>query len=250
MSDDDTLLDISEAARFLNVSETSLRRWTNDGRLACLRVGRRRERRFRRADLLAFMEHQPVERARRDAGTAATTHAVIDRLEVPHGMHLCGLYGSVADRVRLALAFLADGIGPRSACYVVGSLAFQSGIRSRLERSRGPLATDIGEGRLVFTEHASTTDSQCEFFEKRFTAAMKAGVVSLRVVGDMWSFVKNKPVSDLIDLESGFSELIAPRYPVVALCQYDVRRFSGVDVLAALKGHPDTFHYPADRVLA
>lgn len=48
------LLDISEAAQFLNVSETSLRRWTNDGLLPCLRIGRRRERRFRRADLSGF----------------------------------------------------------------------------------------------------------------------------------------------------------------------------------------------------
>ena len=38
MSEADELLDIEQAARFLNVSETSLRRWTNAGRLACLRV--------------------------------------------------------------------------------------------------------------------------------------------------------------------------------------------------------------------
>lgn len=60
MSDHEDLLDIKQAARFLQVSETSLRRWTNAGQLACLRVGRKRERRFRRADLLAFMEEQPV----------------------------------------------------------------------------------------------------------------------------------------------------------------------------------------------
>src|SRR3989442_10562052 len=56
MSDQDELLDIKQAAQFLGVSETSLRRWTNAGLLACLRVGRRRERRFRRADLLDFLE--------------------------------------------------------------------------------------------------------------------------------------------------------------------------------------------------
>src|SRR5882762_4380945 len=57
--DSNTLLDIASAARLLGVSETSLRRWTNSGQLACLRVGQRRERRFRRADLLAFLEDQP-----------------------------------------------------------------------------------------------------------------------------------------------------------------------------------------------
>jgi excisionase family DNA binding protein len=60
MSDPEDLLDIKQAARYLQVSETSLRRWTNGGQLACLRVGLRRERRFRRADLLAFMEYQPA----------------------------------------------------------------------------------------------------------------------------------------------------------------------------------------------
>ena len=34
MSDPEPLLDIEQAARFLNVSETSLRRWTNDGKKA------------------------------------------------------------------------------------------------------------------------------------------------------------------------------------------------------------------------
>jgi excisionase family DNA binding protein len=63
MSHEEDLLDIKQAARFLQVSETSLRRWTNAGRLACHRVGRKRERRFRRADLLAFMEYQPAQRS-------------------------------------------------------------------------------------------------------------------------------------------------------------------------------------------
>ena len=76
MSEADELLDIEQAAKFLNVSETSLRRWTNAGRLACLRVGRRRERRFRRADLLAFMEDQP-----------AGAHASAPRSSSPHQAH-------------------------------------------------------------------------------------------------------------------------------------------------------------------
>ena len=66
MSDQEDLLDIKQAARFLQVSETSLRRWTNTGQLACLRVGRKRERRFRRADLLAFMEYQPARNSAAD----------------------------------------------------------------------------------------------------------------------------------------------------------------------------------------
>jgi len=32
---------------------------------------------------------------------------------------------------------------------------------------------------------------------------------------------------------------VGDRFPCVALCQYDVRKFSGQAVLAALRAHPD-----------
>jgi excisionase family DNA binding protein len=45
------LLTITEASAFLNVSKATIRRWTDDGRLACLRLGARNERRFLQGDL-------------------------------------------------------------------------------------------------------------------------------------------------------------------------------------------------------
>src|SRR6516165_9670937 len=56
MSEKQRFLTITEAAEFLQVSETSLRRWTNNGTLRCFRVGGRNERRFLKEDLLAFMQ--------------------------------------------------------------------------------------------------------------------------------------------------------------------------------------------------
>src|SRR2546427_10632936 len=97
MNHEDDLLDIKQAARFLKVSETSLRRWTNAGRLACLRVGRKRERRFRRTDLLAFVEQQPV------AGAA---------LSCLPPSHLCGLHSRDVSRGNRAAALLRDARPP------------------------------------------------------------------------------------------------------------------------------------------
>jgi excisionase family DNA binding protein len=45
------LLTITQAAAFLNVSKATIRRWTDDGRLVCLRLGARKERRFLQVDL-------------------------------------------------------------------------------------------------------------------------------------------------------------------------------------------------------
>jgi len=57
-NDNAPLLTISDAATFLNVSKATIRRWTNEGRLQCLRIGARDERRFHRSELAAFLgEH-------------------------------------------------------------------------------------------------------------------------------------------------------------------------------------------------
>src|SRR5687768_18309045 len=106
MTDSEQLLDIEQAARFLNVSETSLRRWTNAGRLACLRVGRRRERRFRTADLLSFMESQP---AVPDAPDPPPGTMLVDGVAVRHRTHLCGLYDTDAGRIRQAAEIVVGG---------------------------------------------------------------------------------------------------------------------------------------------
>src|SRR6267143_1435718 len=88
------LLDIQQAAALLRVSETSLRRWTNAGRLACLRVGGRRGRRFRRADLPALRERNP---------SAAPPPQVTGAESPGVGTgHLCGLYTSDLTRTRQA----------------------------------------------------------------------------------------------------------------------------------------------------
>src|SRR6266576_161538 len=93
------LLDIREAAAFLRVSETSLRRWTNAGQLPCLRIGGRRERRFRRTDLLTFL------------GVAARASP-----SPPHN-HFCELYTSDLGRVRGAAAFLSEGLSRTRAAW-------------------------------------------------------------------------------------------------------------------------------------
>ena len=59
------LLTIAEAAALLNVSKMTIRRWTNSGKLACSRIGPRKERRFLRTDLqkLLSADEPNVEQA-------------------------------------------------------------------------------------------------------------------------------------------------------------------------------------------
>jgi excisionase family DNA binding protein len=52
----DRMLTITEAADLLGVSCTSLRRYSNEGRIKSYRVGTGKHRRFRKRDVLDYLE--------------------------------------------------------------------------------------------------------------------------------------------------------------------------------------------------
>jgi transcriptional repressor of dcmA and dcmR len=250
MTDSEQLLDIEQAARFLNVSETSLRRWTNSGRLACLRVGRRRERRFRAADLLSFMESQPAARGTPDPRAAHGDGMLIDGVAVRYGTHVCGLYDSDEGRVRQAADFLAGGCRPGSAGLLVAAPADRDRILAALEHGDPASRLDIEAGRLVVGAYAATLEAQLEWWEARLLEATGAGAGSIRVVGDIQGFAEIISREDVSAYEAEYERRIAHRFPVVTLCQYDVRRFSSLAILDALKLHPDSFQHLPELVLA
>lgn len=55
---DNDFLSISEAASFLKVHPETLRRWDRDGTLSAVRVNARGDRRWRRIDVLTFLQNQ------------------------------------------------------------------------------------------------------------------------------------------------------------------------------------------------
>jgi excisionase family DNA binding protein len=251
MTDAVELLDISEAAQFLNVSETSLRRWTNAGTLPCLRIGRRRERRFRRADLLAFME-QPAARntADRKGDSTNAQRWKEQPAATIRGNHVCGIYGSDAGRLDLAVPFLLEGLHEKNVCFLVAPSRAQREIVKALKARRASLDSDIKARRLIVTEHQKSAAAQCRFFQTAMKEAEDNGAGSFRVLCDMWGFRLRLSARQVIELEVGFERLIAARFPVLSLCAYDARKFTGVELLDALKDHDDTFEYPIGRTIA
>ena len=251
MSEADELLDIEQAAKFLNVSETSLRRWTNAGRLACLRVGRRRERRFRRVDLLAFMEDQPAggEAGAPRSSSSHPPHTVIDGIAYHLGAHLCGLFATELGRIKQVLGFLEDGLRPGTVCFYLAPPQAQAEALDQIQKSRPSLRADIASGRLVLGKYIPSLEGQLEYWDKSMRAAMLAGAQQFRIIGDPRGLAATDSDKALFEYEAEYDEVIARRFPLVTLCQYDVREFSGVTLLNTLKLHRDAFRYPAERTL-
>ena len=67
---DEELLTIKEAARFLKVSEVTIYRLTREGELPVIRRGRRYTR-FRKSDILAFLDRHTVKRGGEDESAEA-----------------------------------------------------------------------------------------------------------------------------------------------------------------------------------
>ena len=250
-TDPNALLDISAAAEFLKVSETSLRRWTNAGTLPCLRVGQRRERRFRRGDLVAFME-QPTkpDASSRGKRSARTPPSRIEPLTVTRGDHLMGIYASDVGRVSLCVPFLLDGLRERSVCMLIAPRRSRGQIIKTLRDLHPTLASDIRKCQLVFAEYARSARAAWKVVERTLVKAESAGASSFRVVGDVTAMRSLVSPKELVEYETGFDKMIVARFRVAVLCLYDARKFTGLELLNALKNHPDALRHPLGGALA
>jgi transcriptional repressor of dcmA and dcmR len=256
MAEKQGLLDIKEAAALLSVTETTLRRWTNTGRLACLRIGAKRERRFRRADLEALLEHQPSV-ARQDRpgvdhpGEAAFGAAVVAGVQIVHGTHLCSLYTSNTGRTRLAVGFLADGLDERSACVLAASTAASREVVAQLEQRHPRVRDDLSGGRLMVLDYETTGAEQIAAFERLIVGALRRGFRSIRLVGNVseGKLGRRASLDEIVRYEVTYERELARRFPLVTLCQYDAREHSGIHVAGILKCHCDAFSYPLHRLI-
>ena len=256
--DDNALLTIKQAAGLLNVSGISLRRWTDSGRLACLRVGARRERRFRRKDLLALLEQQGTE-ARDGGGDWAASQAdgsvapvqvqaQIGGVAIDYGSHLCSFYETDLGRTKLAVPFLADGLRVGDTCFFIAADEARRHVLHELQAQCSDLELARENGQLQLLDGKPSGQEMLDYFETRFVAATHAGSARMRVLGDMaWFLEKGLGIEELNAFEQAYNHSLGHRFAVVSLCQYDARVFSGIGILGALKSHEDTFRYPLSR---
>jgi transcriptional repressor of dcmA and dcmR len=248
-------MNIGEAAEFLNVSEVSLRRWTNSGRLRCLRVGARRERRFTRDDLTAYLQEQTREqpaKAPRPQSPRANeqTPVVLENIAIERGSHLCSLYRNDLGRLKLSVPFLAEGLRQGEVCFLNAAGDVRDDILDNLRDVYSAVDQSIAGGRLMLSEGRASGPEMFDYLERQFTMASRPGNRLFRLVGDMaWAIHQKIDIDDLMAFERHYNHTLGRRFPIVSLCQYDTRLFSGLAVHEALMCHEDTFSYPLSRFL-
>jgi excisionase family DNA binding protein len=234
------LLNTEEAARFLRVSEASIRRWSDAGHLPSRRIGGRRERRFREVDLISYL----------GAGQAAPAHPAgaqtevnVGGLPLPLHSHVATFYDSDPGRLRLSVPFLADGIRAGQPCFLAAADDVVAAYTEALRAEEVDVDLAVKEGWFVPVAGGpgATVQGALDFWEQQFWPARAGGKTVIRVVGEMSSERKLfASDAEMMSYELAFSTL-SNRFPMVTLCQYDVREFDGETVFQAIKVHPDLF---------
>jgi transcriptional repressor of dcmA and dcmR len=234
------MLNTKEAARFLRVSEASVRRWSDAGLLPAQRVGRRRERRFAQSDLRQFLSQSPTT----GQGARSAPSAVnVGGTSFPLRTHLAPIYSTNLGGLRLTIPFLAEGLRAGQPCFLEATgEVLQRYARALTEQQNIDFAAARKAGQLtVIPGPGANTVEAIANWEELFSRALAGGPTILRVVGEM-ACVRPMFASDseMLAYESAF-DVMAKRFPAVTLCQYDAREFSGEVILRVLKTHPDMF---------
>jgi len=241
------LLTLEQAARYLNVSKASLRRWTNDGLLACHRVGARGERRFARSDLNAHLGLAGNGRnrgARPDARPAIAAYGAIPAGQVPH---VSTFFRDEDELWALVRPYLLEHVrAGLPVLYICDSITVDA-FRERLRREgHDPASLEAAGYLCLFTADqaylrtgAFSADGMITFMESRIVELRAAGHQALMLSGDTTWFFSGAPgVDGIWEYETRLNDLMR-RYPgVTTVCNYDLRRFDGVSVMAALHAHP------------
>ena len=237
-----TLLNTEEAARFLRVSEASVRRWSDAGLIPAQRIGGRRERRFREADLVKYLRSGDLSSSQQRSAFQAEVN--VGGVALALHSHLATFYNTDAGRLRLSVPFFADGIRAGQPCFLGAASDVLDAYITALRAEKVDIDSAIARGQFVAVDGPGTTvQGALDYWEQQFWPALADGQTVIRVVGEMGSerkvFLSD---AEMMTYEAAYS-MLANRFPLVTLCQYDVREFDGETIFQAIRTHPDLYSH-------
>lgn len=250
MSEKQRFLTITEAAEFLQVSETSLRRWTNNGTLRCFRVGGRNERRFLKEDLLAFMQKIDFELDVQELESETSS----DSLSVER--HICMFFANYEEQWQMMHPYILENLRAGIPVLYIQDSTPTERLKELLRAESFHVEELISRGllKILPPEEAYLLTGRFDarrmlaFIESAILGAIAAGHDRVLLTGEMtWSLPDTPGAESMMQYEALLNPLV-DKYPgVTIVCQYDLQRFDGPSVLEALLTHPSV-HVSSGRV--
>ncbi len=222
------LLNIKETAQILNVSEMTIRRWTNSGKLNCYRVGGKRERRFRVRDLEKFLD---------DSQTHLLKPLGIGGHKVPDGSHMTHFYADNTEGLDVAISYLLEGTERDEALLAVMPPDRSRQLVADMKDQGHPVGDWLKSGRLSISAGMDSPEQMIQFL-----AEFSVRTQEFRLLGDMiWTIRRGWDMAALSVLEQA-PTLVAPVENGLLLCQYSLKDFSGAAIMMAAESHRQTIY--------
>ena len=180
-----------------------------------------------------------------DAKSQATTDRAVNVGGVPLTVpsHVATFFSTDAGGLRFTVPFFAEGLRLGQPCFLVADGPALDRYKNALKKQHDlDYKRALGSGQFKVLEfNEGTASSAIAQWEDAFARILAEKPSVIRVAGEMASVTAMLLSEDeMLRFEEAF-EVMYKRYPVVAICQYDVRVFSGVALLRALKAHPGLF---------
>ncbi len=164
----------------------------------------------------------------------------------PHD-HLCLLYESPQERIAAAIPFIAIGLKRGEKCIYIVDVSTAEDIRKHLADEGTDIATAERSGQLSILHESTAYTKGGAFDPDRVLAllideaekALSQGYPALRVTGEMTWVLRNLPGSErLLEYEARLNNAFFPKYPAIAICQYDRWKFDSEILKGVILTHP------------
>lgn len=247
------LLTITEAAEYLNVSKSSLRRWSNDKVLMSFRVGMRGERRFDASDLDAFLVAQGRAPQAPEPAGRPKAPSPRDLLEAyaSRGMprHVSLHFRDEREQWALLAPYLIDHLSEGGSVLYLHDSSHRMEIIKRLREDGVDVDTALGNGRLVLCAPQDSflldgffsAERMLEFVRQQAARLLKNPAGRALITAEMTWYLTGAPgVEQMLDYERRLNLLLRDFPGLTIVSQYHLRRLDAETTFGALLTHPFT----------
>ena len=215
MAEKQRFLTITEAAEFLQVSETSLRRRTNSGKLRCFRVGGRSERRFLKEDLLALMQTMNLQPEPQMAETEINSDTGSEE------RHICLFFVNRDEQWQMMRPYLVEHLGAGVPVLYIQDSTPAERLMELLHAEGFPVDDLIARGllRILPPEEAYLLTGRFDaqrmlaFMESAILGSLASGYNRVFLTGEMtWSLPDAPGAESMMQYEALLNPIIE-KYP-------------------------------------
>ncbi len=161
--------------------------------------------------------------------------------------HLCIVYETTEEWRDAVIPFLVIGLKRGEKCLCLVDTSAFDAIRSQLEQQGidASAAESRGQLAIVSKTHSHTREGSCDpdgmiaILIAEAEKALGEGYRGMRVTSEMtWALRGCRSSEKLLEYEARLNSEVFARYPVIALCQYDRRKFEPEVIKGAIMTHP------------